>query len=863
MGINSVKLRINPALIPERLTDTRGARRCAVPSPLSHLRVVDLTTELGWTAAKLCAALGADVVKVEPPGGDPGRKVGPFLTDTDDPNYSLHWCAHNSGKRSICVDLETPPGRDVLAALVRRSDFLFESFRPGYLAGLGFSPDELLRLNERLVIVAITPYGQDGPYAGFRASDLTLTGMGGLTWLCGDPDRAPTRIGAPQAMIQAGLQAAVAAMIGHRQRQRTGAGVYVDLSAQEAITLAIMPTRQEWDLNRVLIPRGGPYRQLAARRIRVIFECQDGYAAAFSVIGKELESLVRWLDEQRIPHDLYGQRWQTLAAAWTREATQSELDQMAGYIGQLAARYTKQRLSEEAQRRGIIIYPVNNPLDLVTHECLLARGVFQEVTVGGRRLRLPGNPFRMAGPPSIAPPPMIGEHTGAILKELRIRADRVSAVRDAASVCTPPGDRQLARGSLTPHGVNPADPSNVLAGITVTDFSWAVAGPLVTKYMVDFGADVVRIESFQRPDTVRYQSPFVDGLPGLNRSGAFYNINSGKKSLALNMEVPEAREIAWRLAVGSDVIVENFTSRVMPQWGLDYACVRAANPGIVYLSLSMEGRTGPHKDNRGFGTVLQAMAGISHLTGWPDRLPTIPSTPYTDQVVPHFATFGLLAALEHRRRTGEGQWLDISQMEVMLHALDATILDALARGRDAGRIGNRARNKAMAPHGVYRCSGTDAWIAIVIHDDADWLRLRSVLQKDGMAWADREDWTTVQGRMAAQDELDQCMDAWTSAHDAHTLMQQLQSAGIDAGVVQNQREIAADPQLLWRGHTQMLDHPEVGVQGYDGHSFRLNGQAVQLRRAPLLGEHSREVLKDRLSYSDAEIDALYETGALL
>jgi benzylsuccinate CoA-transferase BbsF subunit len=232
-------------------------------------------------------------------------------------------------------------------------------------------------------------------------------------------------------------------------------------------------------------------------------------------------------------------------------------------------------------------------------------------------------------------------------------------------------------------------------------------------------------------------------------------------------------------------------------------------------------------------------------------------------LVPHFATFALLTALEHRRRTGEGQWLDISQMEVMVHALDATMLDALARGRDAGRIGNRARDQALAPHGVYRCAGRDAWIAIVIHDDADWMRLIAVLRPDGMAWADRPEWATVQGRMTDQDALDQGINTWTSRHDAHALMWRLQRAGIDAGVVQNQREIAADPQLRWRGHTQMLDHPEVGIQGYDGHAFRLNGQAVQLRRAPLLGEHSRAVLKERLRCSDAEIDGLSEAGALL
>ena len=405
------------------------------------------------------------------------------------------------------------------------------------------------------------------------------------------------------------------------------------------------------------------------------------------------------------------------------------------------------------------------------------------------------------------------------------------------------------------------DPSKILAGTKVADFSWLIAGPLTTKYMADFGMEVVRIESFGRPDAVRYQPPFVDGVPGLERSGAFHNLNTGKKSISLNMEMPEAREIAWQIAITSDVITENFTSHVMRQWGLDYESVRAANPGIIYISLSMEGRTGPHKDNRGYGTVLQAMAGISHLTGWPDRAPTIPSTAYTDQVTPHIAAFGLLAALEHRRQTGEGQWLDISQMEAMLHALDATILDALAHGRDAGRVGNRARYQAAAPHGNYACAGEDSWIAIVVHDDADWVKLASVLRKDGMRWAEREDWATARGRVAAQDELDRLVEGWTRAHDAQALMKRLQAEGIDAGVVQNQREVAEDPQLNWRGHTQMVDHPDVGLQGYDGPSFRMNDEAVKLNPAPLLGEHTREVLKERLGYSDTEIDALYETGA--
>jgi benzylsuccinate CoA-transferase BbsF subunit len=371
----------------------------------------------------------------------------------------------------------------------------------------------------------------------------------------------------------------------------------------------------------------------------------------------------------------------------------------------------------------------------------------------------------------------------------------------------------------------------------------------------------VRIESLDRADPLRSNAPFVDGVPGLDRSGAFYNINSGKRNIALNMNVPQAREIAWQLVLDSDVVVENFTSRVMQQWGLDYERVRAAHPGIIYISLSMEGRTGPHRDNRGYGTVLQAMVGISHLTGWSDRAPTLPSTAYTDMVIPPLAAFGLLTALEHRRRTGAGQWLDISQLEAMLYTMGAPIVDALTRGRDAGRIGNRARDQALAPHGIYPGAEHDSWIAIVIHDDVDWMRLVSVLEADGAKWAARADWHTVDGRLAAQDELDRRIGEWTSGHEAQELMRRLQARGIDAGVVQNQREVTDDPQLQWRGHAQRLDHPEVGVQAYDGHSFRLDGAAVQLKRAALLGEHTREVLRERLAYSEAEIDALYETGA--
>lgn len=403
--------------------------------------------------------------------------------------------------------------------------------------------------------------------------------------------------------------------------------------------------------------------------------------------------------------------------------------------------------------------------------------------------------------------------------------------------------------------------SSILRGIRVADFSWVGVGPVTTKYLADHGAEVIRIESIDRPDTLRRAAPFVDGVPGYERSGHFFNLNSSKKSIALDMTRPEGQEVARRLIEHSDVVAESFTSRVMAGWGLDYESVRAIKPDIVYISMSMEGRTGRHKDNLGFGTALQAMAGYSYITGWADRDPTIPSIPYTDWLVPQLTSFALLSALEYRRVSGEGQWIDASQLEAGMLGLTTLMLDATFNGADSGRIGNADRYDQRVPHAVFRCRGEDRWIAIVVHDDGDWARLVDLVKADGAtALTDHPEWSTLAGRLPCREEIEFAIDAWTSRHDPHELMHRLQEAGIDAGVVQNQQDVTEDPQLTLRGHAQPVDHPEVGVQAYDSYSFRFDGERTPLGPAPLLGQHTREVLVDALGLSEEEFISLVESG---
>lgn len=406
---------------------------------LGHLRVVDISTDLGWVCGRLLAGLGADVIRVETSADHGGVHTPPF---TGDDPVSLAREAGNAGKRSLALDLAREEAIAVVRKLVERADVFVESFTPGYLDSLGLGHADLTAVNPRLVYVSITPYGQTGPYSGFRASDLTLQAMGGLAWLCGDPDRAPTRIGAPQAAVLAGAQAATASVLGCMLANVTGEGTHVDVSAQEAVTWGLVPTRQVWELSHLLIMRAGTARSFSDRRIRVIYPCQDGHAAVFGVIGRELPTLIEWLDDAGIEHDLRDDYWKRLSEAGTEAATQPDFDHVADLIAQLSMTYGREELAQEAQRRRIIVYPVYGPLDLLRHGCLHDREHFEHVTlVNGESADIPGAPFRFSKTPwQVAVAPRLGADTRGILEELGYAPAEVARLEDAGVV-------QWARGT--------------------------------------------------------------------------------------------------------------------------------------------------------------------------------------------------------------------------------------------------------------------------------------------------------------------------------------------------------------------------------------------------------------------------------
>ncbi|GIX49636.1 MAG: CoA transferase [Candidatus Tectimicrobiota bacterium] len=400
--------------------------------------------------------------------------------------------------------------------------------------------------------------------------------------------------------------------------------------------------------------------------------------------------------------------------------------------------------------------------------------------------------------------------------------------------------------------------AGVLSGIRVVDFTWVWAGPIIGRYLADYGAEVIKVESATRLDLAR-QLIYKDGVADPDMAVAYTNFNAGKKSLLLNMATSEGIELAKRLIAVSDVVLESMTPKVMRQWGLTYEALRRLKPDLIMLSSCMQGQTGPYCLSPGNGGILPALSGISELTGWPDRGPTGQGGPYTDFLAGAMGAAAVLVALVHRQRTGEGQYIDLSQNESAMHFITTAFLDYSANGRVATRMGNR--RPGFAPHGVYRCQGEEAWCTIAVRSEAEWQALCAAMGHP--AWTREARFATRAAREANQDALDALITAWTAQLPASEVMARLQRAGVPAAVVHDAASLAHDPQLAHRGHYARLPHPRLGEHVIDNYGFRLSATPGGVQGpAPLLGQHTEEILGGLLGLSSQEIARLRAAGVV-
>ena len=397
-----------------------------------------------------------------------------------------------------------------------------------------------------------------------------------------------------------------------------------------------------------------------------------------------------------------------------------------------------------------------------------------------------------------------------------------------------------------------------LENLKVLDFCWVAAGPMTTGYLAEYGATVVRIESRRRADPL-HTSPPVKGQGKGLRSGYYANYNANKYALGLNLSTPKAIAIVKRMVAWADMVSENFTPGTMERLGLGYDELVKIRSDIILFSTSMLGRGGPNSKLPGFGAVLSSLSGMTGITGWPDRGPTNPYGAYTDFITPRFAVPTILAALDHRRRTGIGQHIDMSQLEVALQFIAPLLLDRANNGREGSRTANR--HESAAPHGAYPCAGEDRWVTITCMTDAHWVALRQVL--DDPAWMRDGRFATLIGRKRDEDELERLLAETTRSWEAEALMQALQRAGVPAGLVHSNKGVVEDPQLEHRGHLVYYEKADIGRHPVQRSEFRLSrAPAARNWPTPLIGEHTRKVCRDILGMTDAEIDPLVAESVL-
>lgn len=391
-------------------------------------------------------------------------------------------------------------------------------------------------------------------------------------------------------------------------------------------------------------------------------------------------------------------------------------------------------------------------------------------------------------------------------------------------------------------------------GIHVLDFSWYGVGPVTTKYLADNGADVIRIESAARLDGLRLAPPWKDAKPGTNNSQFFASYNTSKKGITLDMSKPRAREIFLRLLPWADVVAESFTPKTMRQWGLDYEHLRELKPNLVMLSTCMQGQTGPHRDYPGFGNLMAALAGFYHIAGYSDSELCPPYGAYTDFIAPRFSACALIAALDYRRRTGQGQYIDMAQYEAALHNLAPALIEYFASGRILGPNGNRSAR--YAPHGAYRCADEDSherWLALAVANDHEWQEMLKVI---GNPPVDPR-FNTMLGRVEHREAVDSFLRELLRERQAEELTRALQAVGVSAYPVQNCMDLHRDENLQAFGYWHWLDHATMGPSPYEGLQHRLSRTPGELRSpAPSLGQHNDEVLNGLLGMSGAEIDQL-------
>jgi crotonobetainyl-CoA:carnitine CoA-transferase CaiB-like acyl-CoA transferase len=778
---------------------------------LDGVRVVDLTDAYGAFSSRLLADLGAEVVRLEPRGGGRGRLRSPKAAD----GTSLHHLHRNVGK--AIVESDDPA---ILDGLLAGADIAFCSRAEPSAPPLNdVEPARLAVRHPHLIVVSVTPFGLEGPTAGWRASELVAQSLSGVVYRSGVPELPP--VAAPGSYCEdvGAAVAALASLLALRQTRQSGHGQLVDVSS-------ILALAQCTEMSLPLWSGLGMKAQRTGAGLYPLFECTDGLARLVLPMSPgEWRSLISWLGS---PPEWTGPEWQ---AAMLGPAEREQV------IARLPARFaagTRAELAAEGDACGVRITPVLTPAEVLSNEHVTARGSFAQIDIGrsGVRGAVPASMFGVDGR----------------------RAGAVTAPRTRE---TPPQWRPRPAP-----GASPPAPALPLIGIRVLEVGSGVAVPEAGRVLGEWGADVIKLESRRRPDFQRH-------VMGGDMNPAFSTPNRNKRVLAADLGTDAGRELVYRLLPQIDVLIENNATGVIDRLGLGWDTVSAINPHLVMVNSQLYGDRGPWASKKGYGPSARAIGGLTWLWAHGPQAPRGVMTIHPDHLAGRLVALGALSALDARDRTGRGRRVDVAQFEAVMMLLgDLLTAESLQSGA-AQPVGNRSSQGTpwnlfrCADQGADRSSGADEpverWLAVCVPDDAAWASLLSVAPEE----IDRPEWRTHGDRLAAADAVDAAVAAWLRVSDAADTEELLQKVGVPAGQALTPRDHAEHIHFVGRGYPVPVEQPGSGPLLLEGPAFVAARMGVpRCEPAPLPGQHTAEVCRELLGLDDGAISGLAEAGAI-
>jgi len=855
---------------------------------LHGIRVVEIADEMAAHAGLELAGLGADVIKAEPPEGSSTRRIGPFADAGPGPESSLFFWQHNRGKRSIVVDPAAPAGAQTLSRLIASADvLLLAGADEARLAGTPeLAVDALRARHPELIIARMTPFGDDGPWASYRANDLVHLALGGPVMNCGyDPlpdgryDLPPIAPAAWQSYIIAGEQLVIGILAAVVSRQRTGEGQYLSCAVHEAVAKSTELDLMNWVMRRSpLLRQTARHAAEKVSAVPTIAQTKDGRYLLTMLMGARNEAQVAAFLRA---HGIAGDADDGAEDEAGKRAIpgSSAVGERSARLMDLVQRFVRKHSYDtlpwlEAQAAGVMCAPLRKPHENAADPHWHARGTFAEVEHPelGRSLTYAVRKWLSTEPGWVTGrrAPLLGEDTEKIKIDLSER--KVATVTPQAITRPRGGGNPDRLATLSPLG-QPMP----LAGVRIFDFSWFLASAGGTRFLTALGAECIKVEWKDSPDTRMAAMAPIGGraareaatgpLPGVtdpSMGGQFNNKNAGKRGLSLNVRHPEGLQIARRLIAMSDIVAEGFSPGVLDRWGLGYDELRRIKPDIIYAQQSGMGTAGRYGRLRAVGPVAAALSGVSEMSGLPE--PAMPAGwgySYLDWIGAYSFATAMLAALYHRDRTGRGQWIDASQTESGIYISGGAILEWSATGRAPERTGNHSPQRAAAPHAIYRCAGDDRWLAIACTTDAEWAALAARIGQDWTAG-----YETLASRLAGQRDLDRRIEAWTSERDAYTLMAELQTHGVPAGVCQTAGDRCdRDPQLAHLNWLTEVEGSKIGRWPVAEFPVKLSETPAYIggsinRGAPCYGEDNEWVLGELLGMSKAEMTRLADEGVI-